>query len=53
MEKEKLLKELNKKFDKYHKNQLKINDKQNPEYYLFMGKANAILEVIELIEKQK
>ena len=48
---EKLLKELNKKFDKYHKKQLQINNNQNPDYYLYMGKANAIGEVIDLIEK--
>ena len=49
---DKLLKKLNKKFDEYHKKQLKINNNQNPDYYLFMGKANAIGEVIDLIEKQ-
>ena len=48
---EKLLKELKKKFDKYHKNQLQINNNQNPDYYLYIGKANAIGEVIDLIEK--
>ena len=34
------------------KKQLEINNNQNPDYYLFMGKANAIMEVIDLIEKQ-
>jgi hypothetical protein len=48
-----LLKELNKRFDKYHKKQLKINNNQDPDYYLYMGKANAIGEIIDLIEKNK
>jgi hypothetical protein len=48
---EKLLEKLNKKFDEYHHKQLEIDDPQNPDYYLFMGKANAIGEVIDEIEK--
>lgn len=45
-----LLEVLNEKFDEYHNLQLKIDDNQNPDYYLFMGKANAIGEIIDLIE---
>ena len=48
---DKLLKKLNEKFDEYHNKQLKIDNNQNPDYYLYMGKANAIGEVIDLIEK--
>jgi len=49
---EKLLETLNEKFDEYHNTQLEINNKQDPDYYLFMGKANAIGEIIDLIEKE-
>lgn len=48
---EDVLKKLNDMFDKYHKKQLKINNPQDPDYYLYMGKANAIGEAIDLIEK--
>lgn len=47
---EEFLEILNDKFDEYHNMQLQINDKQNPDYYLFMGKANAIGEIIDLVE---
>lgn len=45
-----LLEKLNKKFDEYHTKQLEIDNDQNPDYYLYMGKANAIGEIIDLIE---
>ncbi len=48
----KLLEILNEKFDEYHNTQLEINNKQDPDYYLYMGKANAIGEVIDLIKEQ-
>jgi len=48
----KLLEILNEKFDEYHEIQLEINNINNPDYYLFMGKANAIGEVIDLIKEQ-
>jgi hypothetical protein len=44
-----LLEILEQKFDEYHAKQLEINNDQNPDYYLFMGKANAIGEIIDLI----
>ena len=46
-----LLNKLEKLFDKYHKKQLKLSDTPNSDYYLFMGKANAIGEIIDLIKK--
>lgn len=49
---EELLKKLNKKFDKYHKKQMDLSGTPNADYYLFMGKANAIGEIIDIIEKQ-
>lgn len=49
---EKLLEILNEKFDEYHQAQLEINNNQNPDYYLYMGKANAIGEIIDLIKEQ-
>ena len=49
---EKLLEILNEKFDEYHQIQLEINNKNDADYYLFMGKANAIGEIIDLIEKE-
>lgn len=45
----KLLETLECKFDEYHNKQLKISNDQDPEYYLYMGKANAIGEMISLI----
>jgi hypothetical protein len=45
-----LLNHLEELFDKYHGKQLEINDRQNADYYLFMGKANAIGECIDLMK---
>jgi hypothetical protein len=45
-----LLEKLELLFDEYHNEQLKLSDTPNADYYLFMGKANAIGEVIDLIE---
>ena len=45
-----LLEVLNEKFDEYHNKQMEISNDQDPDYYLFMGKANAIGEIIDLIE---
>jgi len=44
-----LLEILNQKFDDYHNKQLGIDNDKDPEYYLFMEKANAIGEIIDLI----
>jgi len=49
----KIIKKLDKLFDKYYSKQLEIQDAENPEYYLYMGKANGIKESIDLIEKDK
>lgn len=49
---EKLLEMLNEKFDEYHNKQMEINNPQDPEYYLYMGKANGIGEAIDLIEEK-
>lgn len=54
-----LIEKLGKKFDEYHNEQLRIDDPQNPDYYLFMGKASAIgdllteLEIENNISKEK
>jgi hypothetical protein len=48
----KTLKKLEKLFDKYYSKQLEIQDASNPEYYLYMGKANAIGKSIDLIKKE-
>jgi len=45
-----LLEILEQKFDEYHNKQMEISNDQNPDYYLYMGKANAIGEIIDLIE---
>jgi len=45
-----LLEILEQKFDDYHNKQLEIDNDQDPEYYLYMGKANAMLEIIDLIK---
>jgi hypothetical protein len=42
-----LIEKLEKKFDEYHKEQLRIDNNQNPDYYLFMGKASAIGDLID------
>lgn len=47
-----LLEILKEKFDEYHQIQLEINNPNDADYYLYMGKSNAIGEVIDLIEKQ-
>lgn len=47
---EELLEILGCKFDEYHNESLKISNDQDPEYYLYIGKANAIGEIIDLIE---
>jgi hypothetical protein len=49
---EKLLEELNERFDEYQNIQLTINNDQNPDYYLYMGKAEAIGEAIDLIKEK-
>ena len=46
----KILKILEQKFDKYHAKQLEIDNDQNPVYYLFMGKASAIGDLIDEIK---
>jgi hypothetical protein len=45
-----LLEVFNKKFDEYHKKQMKIHNNQDPDFYLFMGKANAIGEAVDFLE---
>ena len=46
----KLIEKLNQKFDEYHNEQLRVDDDQNPDYYLFMGKASAIGDLIDELE---
>ena len=46
-----LLKLLCKKFNEYHSEQLKLSETPNADYYLFMGKANAISEIMDIIEE--
>lgn len=48
---EEIIEDLEKLFDEYHGEQMRINDKQNPEYYLMMGKANGIGEAIDLLKE--
>ena len=48
-----VLNHLEELFDKYHSKQLEINDRQNADYYLFMGKANAIGECIDLMKLEQ
>jgi nitrogenase molybdenum-iron protein alpha/beta subunit len=45
-----LLELLGDKFDEYHTEQLKLSETPNADYYLFMGKANAIGEIMDIIE---
>jgi len=45
-----LLEILEQKFDEYHAKQLEIDNDQNPDYYLFMGKASAIGDLIDEIK---
>lgn len=45
-----LLELLGEKFDEYHAEQLKLSGTPNADYYLFMGKANAISEIMDIIE---
>jgi len=45
-----LLEILEQKFDDYHREELKRFGIPDAEYYLYMGKANAIGEIIDLIE---
>jgi hypothetical protein len=47
-----LIEKLNEKFDEYHNEQLRIDDNQNPDYYLFMGKASAIGDLIDDLESE-
>ena len=48
-----LLELLNKKFEEYHNKQLESLGTRTDHYYLFMGKANAIGEAIDIIENKK
>jgi hypothetical protein len=48
-----LLELLNEKFDEYHNEQLKLSEIRNADYFIFMGQANAIGEVIDIIENKK
>ena len=45
-----LLELLGDKFDEYHTAQLKLSETPNADYYLFMGKADAIGEIMDIIE---
>lgn len=47
-----LLEKLELLFDEYYTEQLKLSDNPNADYYLFMGKANAIGEAIDLIKNK-
>jgi hypothetical protein len=47
-----LLELLNKKLVEYHNKQLESLGTRNDHYYIFMGKANAIGEVIDVIENK-
>lgn len=50
---DKAIKQLGEMFDAEHKLQLSINDKQNPGYYLHMGKAGGLGEAIDLLKTLK
>lgn len=45
-----LIEKLGQKFDEYHAEQLKLSNTPNADYYLFMGKANAIGETMDMLE---
>lgn len=48
-----LIEKLEKKFDEYHNEQLRIDNKQDPDYYLFMGKASAIGDLLTELENEQ
>lgn len=50
MELEKLKERLNDLFDEYQGKSLQIDDNQNSDYYLYIGKASAIRDLIDEIE---
>lgn len=41
---------LNDLFDEYQNKSLQLDNNQNSDYYLYIGKASAIGEIIDLIE---
>ena len=47
-----LIEKLGKKFDEYHNEQLRIDNNQNPDYYLYMGKASAIGDLIDDLKSE-
>lgn len=49
---EELIEKLELKFDEYHKKQLETK-KLNVNHYLFMGKASAIVECVEMLQKKQ
>lgn len=42
---------LNELFDEYQNKSLQINDNQNSDYYLYIGKASAMGDLIDEIER--